>query len=150
VDLHCAKISPASSSATAQANKQDIPIPQGSLFSSSISIARRWASKAAATKTKNGRDSNPKYLGLKVGCGQIVVPGNILIRQRGTKFHAGLGVGIGKDHTLMAKSSGYVTFRRERIPRGRHIRGPFKHWKVRKYIDIVENNPNPPRREDIR
>jgi len=113
-------------------------------------MPKRWASKAAAGKTKNGRDSRPKYLGLKVGSGQIVLPGYILVRQRGTKFHPGIGVAMGKDHTLMATKTGYVTFRRERLPRGRCVRGPVRHWNVRKYIDIVDANPNPPRLEDIR
>lgn len=63
--------------------------------------------------TKNGRDSNPKMLGIKRADGQFVLAGNILVRQRGTKFHAGNNVGIGKDHTLFALIDGVVRFERK-------------------------------------
>lgn len=59
---------------------------------------------------KNGRDSNPKYLGVKKGDGAKVIPGNILIRQRGTKIFAGENVGMGKDYTLFALKEGHVKF----------------------------------------
>lgn len=68
------------------------------------------AHKKAAGSTDNGRDSNPKYLGVKMYGGQSVLAGNILVRQRGTKFHAGDNVGIGKDHTLFALTDGVVKF----------------------------------------
>ena len=68
------------------------------------------AHKKAGGSTRNGRDSNPKYLGVKRYGGQIVNAGEILVRQRGTKFHAGDGVGCGRDHTLYAKTSGKVVF----------------------------------------
>ena len=60
--------------------------------------------------SRNGRDSNPKYLGVKVYGGQSIEAGNIIIRQRGTEFHAGLGVGMGRDHTLFALKDGKVDF----------------------------------------
>jgi len=68
------------------------------------------AHKKAGGSTRNGRDSNPKYLGVKVYGDQSVLAGNIIVRQRGTKFHAGLNVGLGKDHTLYALVDGVVRF----------------------------------------
>lgn len=68
------------------------------------------ASKKGVGSTRNGRDSNPQYLGVKKYSGEKVISGNILIRQRGTKFHPGTNVGIGKDHTLFATSNGSVKF----------------------------------------
>jgi large subunit ribosomal protein L27 len=58
------------------------------------------ATKKAGGSTKNGRDSNPKMLGVKIYGGQSVTAGNIIVRQRGTEFHAGQNVGMGRDHTL--------------------------------------------------
>jgi len=72
------------------------------------------AHKKGAGSTKNGRDSESKRLGVKKFGGQFVVPGNIIVRQRGTKFHPGNGVGIGKDHTIFATREGYVVFERIR------------------------------------
>lgn len=60
--------------------------------------------------SKNGRDSNPKMLGVKKYGGQAVVAGNIIVRQRGTRFHPGANVGIGRDHTLFALTDGKVAF----------------------------------------
>lgn len=68
------------------------------------------AHKKAGGSTRNGRDSNPKMLGVKIYGGQTVVPGNIIVRQRGTEFHAGANVGLGRDHTLFATSEGVVKF----------------------------------------
>ena len=68
------------------------------------------AHKKAAGSTRNGRDSNPKMLGVKIFGGQDVVAGNIIVRQRGTEFHAGEGVGMGRDHTLFALNDGVVKF----------------------------------------
>lgn len=76
------------------------------------------AHKKAGGSTRNGRDSNPKYLGVKRFGGEHVVPGNIIIRQRGTNCHPGEGVGMGKDHTLYALVEGKVKF----AIRGRHNR----------------------------
>ena len=72
------------------------------------------ASKKGVGSTRNGRDSNPKYLGVKLFGGEKVISGNIIIRQRGTKFHPGDNVGIGKDHTLFATSNGTVKFEQRR------------------------------------
>ena len=83
------------------------------------------AHKKAAGSTRNGRDSVSKRLGVKRYGGQTVLAGNILVRQRGTQFHAGTNVGIGKDHTLFAKASGRVLF---------EVKGP----KNRKFVSIVE------------
>ncbi len=82
------------------------------------------AHKKAGGSTRNGRDSNANRLGVKRYGGQIVKAGNILIRQRGTQFHPGVNVGIGKDHTLFAKAGGTVVF---------ETKGP----KNRKYISIA-------------
>ena len=82
------------------------------------------AHKKAAGSTKNGRDSNSKRLGVKLFGGQAVIAGNIIIRQRGTKVHAGDNVGLGRDHTLFAKSDGKVLF---------EIKGP----KNRKFVSVV-------------
>jgi large subunit ribosomal protein L27 len=68
------------------------------------------AHKKAGGSTRNGRDSNPKYLGIKRYGGQVVNAGEIIIRQRGTKFHPGMHVGLGKDHTLYALKAGRVVF----------------------------------------
>ena len=68
------------------------------------------AHKKAGGSTRNGRDSNPKYLGVKLYGGQAVSAGNIIVRQRGTQFHPGAGVGIGRDHTLFALVDGKVGF----------------------------------------
>jgi large subunit ribosomal protein L27 len=68
------------------------------------------AHKKAGGSSRNGRDSNPKYLGVKRFGGQHVLAGNILVRQRGTRFHAGPNVGIGRDHTLYAIAEGKVEF----------------------------------------
>jgi large subunit ribosomal protein L27 len=68
------------------------------------------ATKKAGGSTRNGRDSNPKYLGVKRYGGQIVQAGEIIIRQRGTAYHPGQHVGLGRDHTLFAKMAGRVVF----------------------------------------
>jgi large subunit ribosomal protein L27 len=75
------------------------------------------ASKKGAGSTKNGRDSESKRLGVKRYGGQTVAAGNILIRQRGTTFHPGINVGMGKDHTLFAKTEGKVAFKLGRLGR---------------------------------
>lgn len=81
------------------------------------------AHKKAGGSTRNGRDSNPKYLGVKCYGGEYVSGGEIIVRQRGTRFHAGEGVGLGRDHTLFAKAEGLVKF---------ITRGPLN----RKYVVI--------------
>ena len=87
------------------------------------------AHKKAGGSTRNGRDSNPKFLGVKKFGGQYVVPGNIIIRQRGTNCHAGTGVGMGKDHTLYALVEGNVVFK---------IKGKNK----RKYVFVESSTAN--------
>jgi large subunit ribosomal protein L27 len=79
------------------------------------------AHKKAGGSTRNGRDSESKRLGVKRFGGQVVIPGNILVRQRGTQFHPGVGVKIGKDHTLFAVAEGQVKF---------EVKGKFKRRTV--------------------
>ncbi len=78
------------------------------------------AHKKAGGSTRNGRDSESKRLGVKRFGGQEVLAGNILVRQRGTHFHAGEGVGLGRDHTLFAKVGGRVVFARKG-PKNRRV-----------------------------
>ena len=68
------------------------------------------AHKKGVGSSRNGRDSNPQYRGIKKFGGEKVIAGNIIVRQRGTKFHAGTNVGMGKDHTLFALVDGQVSF----------------------------------------
>ena len=70
------------------------------------------AHKKGVGSSRNGRDSNPQYLGVKKYGGEAVIAGNIIVRQRGTKFHPGHNVGRGKDDTLFALTDGVVTFER--------------------------------------
>ncbi|WP_192348211.1 50S ribosomal protein L27 [Algoriphagus sp. Y33] len=71
------------------------------------------AHKKGVGSSKNGRDSHSKRLGVKKFGGEAVIAGNIIVRQRGTKHHPGLNVGLGKDHTLFATSNGVVTFKKK-------------------------------------
>jgi large subunit ribosomal protein L27 len=71
------------------------------------------AHKKAGGSTRNGRDSESKRLGVKRYGGEEVTAGNIIVRQRGTKFHAGVNVGLGHDHTLYAKADGKVEFKQK-------------------------------------
>lgn len=82
------------------------------------------AHKKAGGSSKNGRDSESKRLGVKRYGGEQVLAGNIIVRQRGTHFHPGPNVGIGRDHTLFAKAAGQVIFEKK---------GP----KNRKYVRVV-------------
>ena len=82
------------------------------------------AHKKAGGSTGNGRDSQPKYLGLKKAGGELVASGNIIIRQRGTKYHAGWNVGVGKDYTLYALVPGRVQF---------EVRGALQ----RQYVSVI-------------
>ncbi len=81
------------------------------------------AHKKAGGSSKNGRDSESKRLGVKRYAGERVLAGNIIIRQRGTKFHPGANVGLGKDHTIFATAPGLVSFQ---------TKGP----KNRKYVNV--------------
>jgi large subunit ribosomal protein L27 len=80
----------------------------------------RFASKKQGGSSSNGRDSNPKFLGLKKGNGEVVRPGHIIARQRGTKWHPGVNCGIGKDHTIFALVQGKVCFSTDKL-KGRKI-----------------------------
>lgn len=80
------------------------------------------AHKKAGGSTRNGRDSESKRLGVKCFGGEVVQPGNIIIRQRGTQFHPGENVGCGKDHTLFAKSEGRVVFEKKGPKNRRFVR----------------------------
>ena len=84
------------------------------------------AHKKAGGSTRTGRDSESKRLGIKCFGGEDVLAGNIIVRQRGTRFHAGVNVGCGKDHTLFAKADGTVRY---------VTRGP----KSRKFVDVVSS-----------
>jgi large subunit ribosomal protein L27 len=75
------------------------------------------AHKKGVGSSKNGRESHSKRLGVKIFGGQTAIAGNILVRQRGTKHHPGVNVGIGKDHTLFALTDGTVVFRKGRDER---------------------------------
>lgn len=75
------------------------------------------AHKKGVGSTDNGRDSNPKFLGVKLFGGQYAKAGNIIVRQRGTKFHPGVNVGIGRDHTLHALVHGTIEFKKRRMGR---------------------------------
>jgi large subunit ribosomal protein L27 len=75
------------------------------------------AHKKAGGSSRNGRDSDGRRLGVKKYAGEVVIPGNILVRQRGTKFYPGTNVGMGRDHTLFAVEQGVVAFRHK--PQGR-------------------------------
>lgn len=82
------------------------------------------AHKKAGGSSRNGRDSNAQRLGVKRFGGQLVSAGSIIVRQRGTQFHPGENVGIGKDHTLFATAEGHVNFK---------VKGPLG----RKYVSII-------------
>jgi len=79
------------------------------------------AHKKAGGSTRNGRDSESKRLGLKKFGGQEVIAGNIIVRQRGTQYHAGDNVGVGTDYTLFAKSAGRVMFRKKGIEQRTYV-----------------------------
>lgn len=84
------------------------------------------AHKKAGGSTRNGRDSNPKYLGVKTYGGENVIAGNIIVRQRGTKFRPGANVGVGRDHTLFALADGKVKFEKKGSP-------------LRQYVSVVSD-----------
>jgi len=88
------------------------------------------AHKKAGGSTRNGRDSESKRLGVKRFGGETVLAGNIIVRQRGTAYHAGDGVGIGKDHTLFALVDGKVRFA---------IKGPKNRRHV--FVDAIDTDP---------
>ena len=85
------------------------------------------AHKKAGGSSRNGRDSESKRLGLKAYGGELINAGSIIVRQRGTQFHAGMNVGIGKDHTLFATATGRVKY--------------FKHGEKQKSMVSIEPEP---------
>lgn len=85
------------------------------------------AHKKGGGSSKNGRDSNAQRLGVKKFGSELVIPGNIIIRQRGTQFHPGEGVSMGKDHTIFATVTGYVHF--------------FGKRDGKRYISVVDQHP---------
>lgn len=87
------------------------------------------AHKKGVGSSRNGRDSNPKYLGVKIYGGQAIEAGNIIVRQRGTRFHPGQNVSMGRDHTIFATVEGYVVFER--------------HGRDRKRISVLPEQPQP-------
>jgi large subunit ribosomal protein L27 len=88
------------------------------------------AHKKGGGSSRNGRDSESKRLGVKRFGGEFVISGNIIVRQRGTRFHPGENVGIGKDHTIYATTEGYVHFTQRR--------------NGKKYISVLPESPNVP------
>ncbi|BGP30757.1 54S ribosomal protein L2 mitochondrial [Rhodotorula toruloides] len=120
-------------------------LPSASVLTSSLFDAQlpglmqvRTATKRGGGSSKNGRDSSGKRLGVKRFGGQAVIPGNILVRQRGTQFWPGQHVGCGKDHTLFALVPGYVTFYRD-VVRG----------KERRLVGIVQNKDEKLPRDEV-
>ncbi len=85
------------------------------------------AHKKAGGSSRNGRDSNPKMLGVKVYGGEAINAGNVIVRQRGTKFYPGDNVGMGKDHTLFALEAGHVSFK--------------TGYKRRQFVSVITQNP---------
>jgi large subunit ribosomal protein L27 len=89
----------------------------------------RNATKKGGGSTKNGRDSNPKMLGLKKTGGEPCESGNIIIRQRGTKYRPGENVGLGRDHTIFALADGWVDFK-------------YNSERKQQVVSVVKENPN--------
>ena len=108
-------------------------------------IQKRFAGKAAGGKTKNGRDSQPKYLGLKKGNRQFVKTGQIIVRQRGSTFRPGPNVGQGRDFTLYARAPGYVSFFRAHSP----LAKKKNIFITQKFVQVVTEKPNQVK-QDIR
>ena len=91
----------------------------------------RTATKKAGGSVRNGRDSIGKRLGVKKFGGEFVIPGNIIIRQRGKKYHNGENVGVGRDYTLYAKATGWIHF-------------TFDHNRKRNFVHVLNTNPHYP------
>ena len=104
--------------------RQSLLLSQHSLMSQV-----RFATKKAGGSSKNGRDSVGRRLGVKKFGGETVQPGSIIIRQRGRKYHEGENVGIGRDHTIYAKTEGWVHFR-------------WSTRRKRQVVSVVHANPN--------
>lgn len=85
------------------------------------------AHKKGVGSSRNGRESHSKRLGVKLFGGEVAIAGNIIVRQRGTKYHAGLGVAVGKDHTIFATTDGKVAFSSKKV-----------NEKERTFVHVVE------------
>lgn len=109
-------------------------------FNNSLTFTlRRWASKKAGGSSHNGRKTAGKRLGLKCGDGELVAPGNVLVRQRGTVYCPGSNVGMGRDHTLFSLVDGHVKF--TRVQRQALVPQRGRKWHkrpVRKFINVTE------------
>lgn len=109
------------------------PVPSTSYSdpaAASCLLAKRWATKKQAGSTKNtGGHGHPKFLGIKMSHGQLIFPGQIILRQRGLKCHPGYHVGVGRDQTLFSTTVGFIKFKDER-----HLRHNRAKW--RKYVSV--------------
>lgn len=106
--------------------------PTSSSTSSSFLLQSiRHATKKAGGSTKNGRDSPGQRLGVKKFGGEVVIPGNIIIRQRGQKYHCGVNTKMGRDHTIYSITTGYVKFQ-------------YNSKLKRQFVNVQDENPNPP------
>ncbi|RVW16888.1 50S ribosomal protein L27 [Vitis vinifera] len=125
----------------------NLPVYRSASGTVFISLLREWIGfnfhamglQKTAGSTKNGRDSKPKNLGVKKFGGERVIPGNIIVRQRGTRFHPGNYVGIGKDHTLYALKEGCVKFEKHKLS-GRkwvHVEPKDGHVLHPVYADVA-------------
>ncbi|KAI9284803.1 ribosomal L27 protein-domain-containing protein [Umbelopsis sp. AD052] len=128
-------VSGATSSLFAQAH-----LPSRSSLTSEL-MQVRWATKKSGGSTRNGRDSAGRRLGVKKFGGQEVIPGNIIVRQRGTKFHPGDNVDMGKDHTIYALQPGYVHFYKDPTqPKRRFVGVVFDREQT---LPTPSNQPKP-------
>ncbi|KAL7747245.1 54S ribosomal protein L2 mitochondrial [Sorochytrium milnesiophthora] len=104
-------------------------------------LQRRWATKRSGGSTRNGRDSESKRLGVKKFGGEFAIPGNIIVRQRGTQFHAGPNVGMGRDHTLFALKPGkihiYTAYKVKHRPSGFYAAKPLR------FVQIINPDTHP-------
>jgi large subunit ribosomal protein L27 len=107
-------------------------------------LLKRWATKKAGGITANNRKSQPKYLGLKVNHGEAVIAGNILIRQRGTKWKPKENVGVGRDHTIYSLIDGRMKFTRDKLT-GRSFVSVIPHERCKQAFPRLTFNPVPPK-----
>jgi large subunit ribosomal protein L27 len=107
-------------------------------------LPKRWATKKAGGITANNRKSNPKYLGVKVNHGEAVISGNILIRQRGTKWKPKENVGIGRDHTIYSLIDGRMKFTRDKLT-GRSFVSVIPHERCKQAFPRLSFHPVPPK-----
>jgi len=108
--------------ACSQLFRQSESLPQSEQLRACFNHSQlRWASKKQGGSTQNTKDSNPKMLGVKLYGGQHCIPGNIIVRQRGTEFHPGANVGLGRDHTIYAMAEGHIKFKYSKLTKRRTI-----------------------------